>query len=154
MKSGLMLNSIKAMMNQVGALRIPYPRAFKGILKGSGLNKLDGLSLNVQTMVVCIDVAHRFPRAARCSYRCRHVAAIDGKYGQWASQCALPGSLTQMASKFEDKLVQQLRVQQKDNVQVLSRLLLCHDRASEDQYQEALDAESPAFDRAIRGLTP
>lgn len=67
-------------------------------------------------MVVGIGVAHRFPRSCKDAPSVVGVVAtIDEKYGQWPSQRALPGGLKQMVSKFEDIIVQQLRVWRKDN---------------------------------------
>jgi eukaryotic translation initiation factor 2C len=134
--------------------------ALKVNLKMGGANQtLAPASLGIirdgKTMVVGIDVTHPSPgSAAGAPSIAGVVASTDIAYAQWPASLRIQKGRKEMVTDLTDMFVERLRLWQKRNNSLPTRILVYRDGVSEGQFSIVLRDELPLIRKACNTVYP
>jgi hypothetical protein len=118
-----------------------------------GLNPDQLKPLDAQTIVFGIDVTHPSPGSAETSPSIAGiVASVDKAFTQYPASIRTQKGRQEMVEELEEMIIERLRLWQRKNNGLPSKVIVYRDGVSEGQYRIVLEKEYPAFVAAFNKL--
>ncbi|KAF2021031.1 Piwi-domain-containing protein [Aaosphaeria arxii CBS 175.79] len=109
--------------------------------------------LDSQTIVFGIDVTHPSPGSSESSPSIAGiVASIDGNFAQYPASIRTQKGRKEMVSELAEMVVERLKLWQKLNGKLPTKVIVYRDGVSEGQYKTVLQEEYPCFVTAFNKL--
>jgi hypothetical protein len=109
--------------------------------------------LDAQTIVFGIDVTHPSPGSAESSPSIAGiVASVDATFSQYPASIRTQKGRQEMVAELEEMILERLRLWQKRNRRLPSKVIVYRDGVSEGQYRLVLEQEYPSFIAAFNKL--